>query len=350
MKTGQAAYKLSKNLLNAVRRIPAVILANVLVSGKCSQKCLQCSIPDINDESVFMSSEAFSRIIDKLERHGTQFISISGGEPLLNPELEEILRYAARLKFLHVQLLTNLYAPEKLVRRTIDTILETGTGVQISFDGFGETADRLRGAKNVSETVLRGMELLDLKNRGSARPVRTSINVVVNALNLLQVPDIIALVERFGWKANVDLYRWSSSNHNEVEELKLHDTQELREVIRYIREQDCVTTPKPIIDGYLDHINDNYEKRCPYLDSKALGSKFYIGPEGKVEACLGGPVGNILKQTLEEIFSSEEWKQCLEKMEHCTGCWNTCYTPAAITFHPKAIKDLKAVWGIVKSR
>ncbi|MCP4727429.1 MAG: radical SAM protein [bacterium] len=350
MKTRQAAYKFTKNLVNAVRRIPAVMLANILVSTKCTQKCLQCSIPESRTDNGFMTSETFCSIIDKLEKHGTQFISISGGEPLLNKELETMLWYAAGRNFLHVQLLTNFYAPEKTIRKIVDAVIETGAGIQISFDGFGETADRLRGAKDVSEVVMKGIEILDIQNKKASRPVRTSVNVVANAMNLGQVPKILDFVERIGWKANVDLYRWSSSNHNEIEDMKLRDTTELRDLIGYIKRSECVTTPVPIIDGYIDYINDEYEKRCPYLDSTSLGSKFYIGPSGEVEACLGGPVGNIIEQSPEEVFSSAEWNECLKKMEDCRGCWNTCYTPSAITFHPKGVKDLKAVWGILRSR
>lgn len=337
-----------KNISNAVRGIPAVTLANLLLTRQCTQNCLQCSISQNIGDEPFMLMEHFRFLVDRLDCHGTQFINLSGGEPILHPHIEECIRYTAGKHFVNVQLLSTLYASRTVVERVIDVLLETGTGIQVSFDGFDEVADILRGATNVSDTVRRSMELLTRKNKNLRKPIRTSANIVVNRKNLHQVPDILSFIESLGWKCNVDLYRWVSSGTNEVEELKVEDCSVFREVLNRMKTSLAVTTPRFIIDGFTDYLNGRTPKRCPYLDSRSFGTKIYVNPDASVTVCLGECFGNLLEQTLSELFESDEWKQRIIEMKACRGCWNSCYTPSGIVFSPRSFNDIRVIWEIVR--
>ncbi len=83
-----------------LRTLPAYY--QVQVSGKCFQKCSYCPYPSINpdllDSKEFMSSEKFSIILDKIHRFSEDaVIALSlWGEPLANPELEEIIDAAMK--------------------------------------------------------------------------------------------------------------------------------------------------------------------------------------------------------------------------------------------------------------
>lgn len=344
----RTAVRSVKNLLHAARGIPAVILANLLLTRRCTQNCLQCSIPQESGNTPFMNMEDFMFLIDRFDRHGTQFISLSGGEPVLHPQIDECLRYAAGKQFVHVQLLSTLYASQAIVEKTVDTLMETGAGIQVSFDGFDETADIIRGAKNVSDTVRRGMEIITRENKKRRKPIRTSANIVISRLNLHQVPDILSYIEGLGWKCNIDLYRWTSANTIEEERMKLHNDRELAKVIERIKRSQSVTTPRVIIDGFTDYLDGNVPKRCPYLDSKGFGTKIYINPDCSVSVCIGEPFGNLREQTLTGLFRSDAWESRITEMKSCKGCWNSCYTPSGIVFHPTGFNDMKAIWGIVR--
>ena len=91
--------KYKENLINFVKRKPTVLFANVLITELCTQRCLQCSIPSRDSKIKNMSLEHFSLIMKKLSDFGTQFITISGGEPMLHPELELILEEAEKYEF-----------------------------------------------------------------------------------------------------------------------------------------------------------------------------------------------------------------------------------------------------------
>jgi len=335
--------RLSKNIQNAALRRPAMFLTNILVSHRCTQRCMQCTIPDENAEPAFMPLEDFYAVVDRLDNYGTQFLSLTGGEPLLHPDLPKMIRYAAKKRFVHLQLLTNLYAADNIVERTIDVLLETGSGIQVSFDGFDSVMDTLRGGRGIAERLMSGMEILTQKNNKMQRQIRTSVNIAINRMNLGQVCDIIDYAASLGWKVNTDLYRWSSDRHRENDDLKLSDSAELREMFDTVRKSPVVTTPRVIIDGFPGYLTGTYPKRCPYLEAPVFGSKFYVDTNGDLSACLGGVFGNLLKETPEYIFRSVAWKEVIEQMRFCPGCWNTCYTPTAIVFHPRSSTDFRAI-------
>ncbi|MFC1485896.1 radical SAM protein [Candidatus Latescibacterota bacterium] len=339
-----------KNLANIARRIPSILLANLLVTRRCTQRCLQCTIPDGAGDDSFMPFDTFAALVDCLDRHGTHFISISGGEPLLHPDLPDMIRLTAGKRFLYLQLLTNLYGAEDARDRIIDVLFETGTGIQVSFDGFGEVADRLRGADEVAARVMSGINLIDRENKKRRQRIRTSLNIVLSKLNLGQVPDLVEFAESLGWKMNVDLYRCSSETHRGVDMLLIDDLEALDRAIEHIRRSPSVTTPRMILDGYRRFLEGTHPKRCPYLECPSFVTKVFIWPDGETTVCINGTIGNLLTMTPGEIFSSETWRRRVDLMKHCPGCWNTCYTPSAITFHPQSRADMRVLWEILKKR
>jgi MoaA/NifB/PqqE/SkfB family radical SAM enzyme len=339
--------RLGKNLLNYVKSTPAMFMTNILLTCKCTQNCLQCSIPEQNTNIPFISAGDFKLIIDRLAKYGTQVINLTGGEPLLHPDLPEIFRLVKEKGFARVQLLSNFYAPEKKIDQIIKLLLDHKVSLSCSFDGFGEVADKLRGARDVAKIVMRGMEELDRQNRKRGKPILTAVNVVVNQQNLHQVPEIIEYIERLGWKVYIDVYRWSSTNHNEVEFLKIKDFEKLNEVFTIVKKSPVVLTPRWLINGFDRYLKDDFPKKCPYLDSPTFGSKFFVHPNGDVKVCIGEEIGNILKQSPEEIFTSEKWEKFIEDFKDCQGCWNACYTPFSSILNFFKLDGLKTYYKIV---
>ncbi len=332
------------NLRSIARGTPPILLANVLVTRQCSQRCLMCAIPEGANGNVQMSFGTFTELVDRLDRDGTHFVTISGGEPLCHPELADMIRYAAGKRFSHLQVLSNFFVPEHYRDRITEVLLETGTGIQISFDGFGEVADRLRGAQGVAGNVTAAIIALDRENRKRRKRIRTSLNIVLSGPNLHQVPELIDFAEAIGWKANVDLYRCSAPHHRRESMLNIVDMDMLEKAIVRIRRSAAVTTPKVILAGYRPFLEGKQKKRCPYLECTAVVPKVFIGPDGEVNICSGKPVGNILAHSPGEIFGSDDWRSAHDFMEQCGGCWNTCYTPLAVMLRPRSSGDWGALW------
>ncbi|HYM11056.1 MAG TPA: radical SAM protein [Bryobacterales bacterium] len=88
-----AVHRLSRELRMigrglASRRHP--ILAHVIPIRRCNLSCKYCN--EYDDFSKPVPTEEMFRRIDRLASFGTTIITISGGEPLLHPDLDDIIR------------------------------------------------------------------------------------------------------------------------------------------------------------------------------------------------------------------------------------------------------------------
>jgi MoaA/NifB/PqqE/SkfB family radical SAM enzyme len=318
--------KYQKNIINFVKRKPSLLFTNILITEHCTQRCMQCSIPDRERECKVMRFEEFQTILNKISNYGTQFITLSGGEPMLHPELERFIAETQKFDFKNVHVLSSLYGPDSSVDKLIDLVFKHNLSISCSFDGFGEIADKLRGRKNVSEIVSKNMSKINEQNSKLEKKIVTGVNVVISNKNLYQIPDILEYTKHMNWATNVDLYRWASDNHNEHDEMKIKDFDKLNQVIELAKSSEIVKTPNWLLDGYLDYYKGDFEKMCPYTDSPTFGSKFFIQVNGDVEVCLGGSVGNLIETDPKDIFTSKIWQDYIDSFKTCNGCWNSCYT------------------------
>ena len=333
--------RLGRNLDHYIHNRPAIFFTNILLTYKCTQRCLQCTIPSLAHEHPRISFDNFKLIIDKLDRYGTQGLTISGGEPMAHPDLPEILAYATGKSFTNIHLLTTLYASERVVERTLDAVFANDISLSCSFDGFGEVADTLRGGHDVARRVRSGIDKFNRRNEKRQKQLGAFLNIVISQYNLYQIPELLQMAESVGWKVNLDLYRWQSGNHRENNEMKITDFVQLGKVIDAARKSPSVLTPDWLLNGYPGYLKDDFPKRCPYLDNTTLGSKFFIHPNGDVAVCIGDHIGNLLSEDPEEIFASSKWQKRQVEFRACRGCWNTCYTPSAKLSSYMNVKDLR---------
>jgi MoaA/NifB/PqqE/SkfB family radical SAM enzyme len=340
--------RLIRPFKNWITRTPSMLLTNVLLTHRCSQNCLQCTIPQQKTENEFMPFSDFQIVLERLIKQGTLGLTLSGGEPMLHPEIEKFVDYAHKKGFLRLHLLTTLYYPENIFQNLLSIIEKYPVSLSCSFDGFGETADYLRGAKDVAAIVESNMRRLNQHLQSQDIKRKLGINIVCNALNIKQIPDVIRLAEELGWRVNLDMYRWLSDNQNECDMLKHTDMAAIEEIVKLASISKAVWTPDWLMQGYTNYLQDDFAKLCPYLIMPSFGSKFFINPDGEVGVCFGSAVGNILQQTPSEIFASKAWKAKKEQFRQCKGCWNTCYTLTAGVFRYKNIKDIFKALRMVK--
>jgi MoaA/NifB/PqqE/SkfB family radical SAM enzyme len=91
------------------------LLAHLIPMRRCNLACKYCN--EYDDVSKPVPLELMFRRVDKLGELGTSVVTISGGEPLLHPELDEIIR-RIRLHGIVAGMITNGYllVPERIER------------------------------------------------------------------------------------------------------------------------------------------------------------------------------------------------------------------------------------------
>ncbi len=91
------------------------VMAQIVPMRRCNLSCAYCN--EYDEVSKPVSLEEMHRRVDDLGRLGTSIITISGGEPLLHPELDDIIRRIRKVGAL-AGMITNGYllVPERIKR------------------------------------------------------------------------------------------------------------------------------------------------------------------------------------------------------------------------------------------
>ena len=166
------------------------------LTGRCNLSCPHCylSCADNNTKKDLPASLVL-RVIDELADNGGQEVTLSGGEPLLHPEIKRIIKYAAAK--VKIQLLTN---GTLIDREWAAFLADMNIFIQISIDGSGkEIHDLIRG-KGSFEKSLNALEYLQEAGLGE----RINFSTTIMNQNLYDLSGIISLAERH----NVPLVRF----------------------------------------------------------------------------------------------------------------------------------------------
>jgi radical SAM protein with 4Fe4S-binding SPASM domain len=125
------------------------------VTRRCNLHCRHCyasagSKPDPEE----LTPEEGRALVEELGRVGVPALILSGGDPLLRPDLLDLVRRAAGLG-IHLALSTN---GTLIDAGTARALASAGVGyVGVSVDGIGATHDRFRGMRGAYEQALAGL-------------------------------------------------------------------------------------------------------------------------------------------------------------------------------------------------
>jgi MoaA/NifB/PqqE/SkfB family radical SAM enzyme len=143
------------------------------VNTACNLRCVYCASPE--QHAQLLSAAQWRSVLDELRELGTERVLFFGGEPLLRPDLEEIVTHARGLG-LHCALTSN----GTLVPRRPEVIRRLHVLV-VSVDGDAEAHDRNRGAGSHADA----MHAIEAA-RGWGVAVRA--NAVLNATSAASLP------------------------------------------------------------------------------------------------------------------------------------------------------------------
>jgi len=143
------------------------LLAHIIPMRRCNLACTYCN--EFDDFSKPVPMEDMYRRVDKLGALGTSVVTISGGEPLMHPELDDVIR-RIRKNGMVAGLITNGYL---LVPERIERLNRAGLEwLQISIDNV-----------NPDEVSKKSLKVLDKKLQLLAEyaDFHVNINSVVGA-------------------------------------------------------------------------------------------------------------------------------------------------------------------------
>ena len=105
------------------------VLVHIIPNRRCNLACTYCN--EFDDFSKPVPLEEMKKRLDILAGMGTSVITISGGEPLLHPELPEVIRHIRRRGMIAGMITNGFLLDQKTIEKLNDAGLEH---LQISID------------------------------------------------------------------------------------------------------------------------------------------------------------------------------------------------------------------------
>lgn len=163
------------------------------ITNACNLNCPICFTYNRKDRLYYMSAEEMRKTVNFLleQREYYDLINITGGEPTLHPQLEDLLGVAVHENIGRITMNSNgLRMAED--ERLVEMLGELNVYVILSFDTLdGETSIRIHG----TDLVDRKLKALDRLARHDIGV--TLLNVMIGGVNDHEIYDIIALSEKY---------------------------------------------------------------------------------------------------------------------------------------------------------
>lgn len=188
LRYGRRSKDLPSHLLQFSADKKPVVVWNV--GRRCNLRCVHC-YSQSRDQAYpdELTHEEGLRLIDDLANFGAPVMLFSGGEPLMRPDIFELIAFATGRKMRAV-VSTNgtLITPEIATRLKAAGLSYVG----ISLDGLEPTNDRFRGVKGAFRLALAGVQ--NCLKAG----VKVGLRFTVTRQNFKDVGGILDLVEQEG--------------------------------------------------------------------------------------------------------------------------------------------------------
>lgn len=255
------------------------LIANLIVTRRCNLSCGYCF--EYDKVSPPVPTETLKDRIDHIARLGSVFITFTGGESLLHPEVDKLVTHA-RARSLVPFLNTNGYL---LTKSWIDRLNAAGLyGMQISIDNVRPNDVSAKSLK----TLVPKLRLLAQHAR-----FRVRINCVLGSSPPEEAVEVARTVIGLGFDMNTSLVRAEDGTLLPV-------TPEMRAAYETIRGMGR-RAPAYLDDDYTRPLMENGESewKC-----RAGARTFHVDEYGLVHLCAprtGTPAKPLAAYTVEDI-------------------------------------------------
>jgi radical SAM protein with 4Fe4S-binding SPASM domain len=289
--------------------------AAVITTYRCMARCSMCNIWK---HPTDRGEEFEPALLEKLPQ--LSFCNITGGEPFLRDDIEEIVDVLRR-KSKRIVISTNGYLVERIVaaaRRHRDV------GFRISLEGLPAANDALRGMADGFDHGLR--TLLELQHLGVKD---VGFGITVSDRNAEDMLELFHLSNRMGAEFATAIVHNSYYFHTYDNEIHNRET-----VIRCFRQLvDELLRTWRIKNWYRAYFNHGLIERLQGLPRPlpctAGSSFFFLDPFGDVRPCNGmderawlESMGNLRESSFADIWASERAEAVRGLVANCqNNCW-----------------------------
>ncbi len=282
---------------------------DVEITNVCNEKCRHCYHPEKRDEKFMEDMDLFEKMLGEFGKLGFMYLTLTGGEPLLNLQFKEIFRIAQKQRYA-VSIKTN----GTLINDDFSEFLKEmkPRNVEVSLYSLdSDEHDNITGFPGSFEKTMEGIKLL--RSYGVKVSVFTP---VIKGVKKWKGIYNAAKTMDFHWSCSPFVFS-SFDERSEVEKCKLN----YEEYYQFLEFTDKYESQK---------INDS-DPRC-FSQCQAGNEMISVCPDFTVKPCLSWPEttgryvgGNCEKllevsgKTVRERFPLLKCHEC-EFVKECSPC------------------------------
>ena len=281
---------------------------DINVSNLCNLQCLHCSYAStpLRAEPT-LPGDVIHRILDEAAALGNKTVHWSGGEPVIRPDMPELIAHGASIGF-SMRLLSNgiLLTPEKLEQLWNHGLRK----IFVSLDGLEENHDFHRASRGLYAKTMRGID------NAVAAGLNVRVNAAATTRNVDEMPDLLALMAERGVHIFSVFYLIPVGRGRDIVDLQVPPERwqrlvgELRQATRALGPRRMEVAVEKVFwwddewnaEGLLDEGRGGgclgFLKTCDYLNVLA---------DGRVYPCVcfidvAPPLGNVYERPLADLL------------------------------------------------
>ncbi|MCC5667774.1 radical SAM protein [Nostoc sp. CHAB 5784] len=274
------------------------------LTNQCNLSCPHCYVSSGKPFSYEIGLQECKDILNVMrEKFEKVHVTISGGEPLTVPWLNELLVFAKQKHNFETAIITNGLLWTKQKAEALAPYLDFAA---VSLDGASATIhDAIRGRGTFEQTI-RNIEVMN------SFGIRIALNITVMQRNKEDlVQHLHSLVSSFNFEVDVNLGDYVAEGRGEDNPDEKLSSSEFREILSHLVEPFLRNKWKPF--------------PTPKRSNCGYGKSFAVYANGDVSPCLSPRFirGNILRNGVRELFEAiaqEADDASVERLPLCRTC------------------------------
>jgi len=301
--------------------------AQWFLTRRCNYRCRTCSVWREKQSVSELETNQVKKGLDVLKKLGVIEIVLSGGNPLLREDIDEIIDYASRF------FITTVYDNGSMAVKKIDA-LRNADFVAISLDSLDEKRnDYLRGVKGAWKKAMHS--IMTLKREG----ITVGVAPTISQANLHEMIDFTNYFIKRGIPVWYATYSYDSPTQGQLfgigrksEEFEILNGKDMAELCEALstmkkKQRGIFMTDKTLTALKMLFAEGRRTWRC-----RALQSFLMVDHLGRVAGChYYEPVATI--SNLLEVWRSEKFENLRKLYNKCSKCTYVCYMFYSLYFN-----------------
>lgn len=313
--------------------------ADIFLTYHCNSRCSWCNSWQRKPGKELTFSE-IKNILHQLKSFGIKLLYLSGGEPLLRPDILAIIESAKRLDFDLLLVTNGILLNQKIASQLIKI---PGLRINVSLDSLDPRLYKEIRGVNALDLVLKNLQ--NFRKKNPSYPLR--ITMTISKANLHQAEKIYQFCQK-------NRFYFSPNPYFEFgqfrEKSPLHDYHQItNQLINYYQDIAKKVKDEPYLSGF----PLIYQKLIVWLGGHmqepcGAGQELItIDHEGLVYACQDlKPFANLKTDNLIKAWKKKTWLPTVQKCYQKTPCFIFCTRAPYIIKHNK----IKIVLNLLTSK